>query len=261
MARKSSSSALWQTLQPCRSHKLRMMETALTITALDVRYGPVQATRSVDLTAAKGGVTALLGANGAGKTSTVMAIAGARKISGGSVSIFGTDMTGATPDAIVRAGVAISPEGRRVFAALSVEDNLTLAGSVIGDAATASARKAAMMERFPILGERRRQLAGLLSGGEQQMLAVARALMSGPRLLLMDEPSLGLAPQMVDTIFGIVEELRDVGISILLVEQNATLALDVADHAVVLANGAVAAAGPPEDLKNDKLLQAAYLAA
>jgi branched-chain amino acid transport system ATP-binding protein len=228
------------------------MDAALTIKGLDVRYGPVQATRGVDLTAALGGVTALLGANGAGKTSTVMAIAGARKIFAGSVSIFGQDMTGATPAAIVRAGV---------FSALSVEDNLTLAGSVIGDATTANTRKAAMMERFPILGERRKQLAGLLSGGEQQMLAVARALMSGPRLLLMDEPSLGLAPQMVDTIFGIIEELRDEGISILLVEQNATLALDVADHAVVLANGAVAASGPPEELKNDKLLQAAYLAA
>ncbi|QJF52329.1 ABC transporter ATP-binding protein [Roseobacter ponti] len=237
------------------------METALTIKGLDVRYGPVQATRGVDLTAAVGGVTALLGANGAGKTSTVMAIAGALRISGGSVSIFGQDMTGAAPDAIVRAGVAISPEGRRVFSALSVEDNLTLAGSVVADTATALDRKNAMMQRFPILGERRRQLAGLLSGGEQQMLAVARALMSGPRLLLMDEPSLGLAPQMVDAIFAIIEELREEGISILLVEQNATLALDVADHAVILANGAVAAAGAPDDLKNDKLLQAAYLAA
>ncbi|WP_295312068.1 ABC transporter ATP-binding protein [Roseobacter sp.] len=237
------------------------METALTIRGLDVRYGPVQATRGVDLTAAVGGVTALLGANGAGKTSTVMAIAGALRISGGSVSIFGQDMTGAAPDAIVRAGVAISPEGRRVFSALSVEDNLTLAGSVVADTATALDRKNAMMQRFPILGERRKQLAGLLSGGEQQMLAVARALMSGPRLLLMDEPSLGLAPQMVDAIFAIIEELRDEGISILLVEQNATLALDVADHAVILANGAVAAAGAPDDLKNDKLLQAAYLAA
>jgi branched-chain amino acid transport system ATP-binding protein len=237
------------------------METALTLKGLNVRYGPVQATRDVDLMAVKGGVTALLGANGAGKTSTVMAIAGARKIAGGTVSIFGQDMTGATPDAIVRAGVAICPEGRRVFSALSVEDNLTLAGSVVAEAGIAATRKAAMMARFPILGERRRQLAGLLSGGEQQMLAVARALMSGPRLLLMDEPSLGLAPQMVDTIFGIIEELRDEGISILLVEQNATLALDIADHAVVLANGAVAAAGPPSELKNDKLLQAAYLAA
>lgn len=237
------------------------METALDIKGLDVRYGPVRAVRGVDLTAAKGGVTALLGANGAGKTSTVMAIAGARRISGGRVSIFGQDMTGAAPDAIVRAGVAISPEGRRVFSALSVEDNLTLAGSVLGDPAMAATRKVAMMERFPILGERRRQLAGLLSGGEQQMLAVARALMSGPRLLLMDEPSLGLAPMMVDAIFAIVEELREEGISILLVEQNATLALDVADHAIVLANGAVAAAGPPSELKNDALLQAAYLAA
>lgn len=237
------------------------METALTLSALDVRYGPVRAVRSVDLTVAKGSVTALLGANGAGKTSTVMAITGARKIADGSVSIFGQNMTGAAPDAIVRAGVAISPEGRRVFAALSVEDNLTLAGSVLGDKALAATRRTAMMERFPILADRRKQLSGLLSGGEQQMLAVARALMSGPKLLLMDEPSLGLAPQMVDAIFDIVEELRNEGISILLVEQNATLALEIADHAVVLANGAVAASGTPDELKNDKLLRAAYLAA
>jgi len=237
------------------------METALTLKSIDVRYGPVPAVRGVDLTVAQGSVTALLGANGAGKTSTVMAIAGAQRISSGSISVFGNDMTGATPDAIVRAGVAISPEGRRVFSALSVEDNLTLAGSVIGHKSLASERRAAMMARFPILAERRRQLSGLLSGGEQQMLAVARALMSGPKLLLMDEPSLGLAPQMVDAIFEIIEELRTEGISILLVEQNATLALEIADHAVVLANGAVAAAGTPNELKNDKLLRAAYLAA
>lgn len=237
------------------------METALSLKALDVRYGPVQAVRGVDLTVAQGSVTALLGANGAGKTSTVMAVAGARRISGGTVSIFGQDMTGATPDAVVRAGVAISPEGRRVFGALSVEDNLTLAGSVLGDTVLAAQRRAAMMDRFPILAERRKQLSGLLSGGEQQMLALARALMSGPKLLLMDEPSLGLAPQMVDAVFGIIEELRSEGISILLVEQNATLALEVADHAVVLANGSVAAAGTPDELKNDTLLRAAYLAA
>lgn len=238
-----------------------MMEAALNVKGLSVRYGAIQATAGVDVSVRAGGVTALLGANGAGKTSTVMAIAGARAIAEGTVSIFGQDMTGATPDAIVRAGVAISPEGRRLFAALSVEDNLTLAGSVIKDSALAAERKAAMMERFPILAERRRQLAGFLSGGEQQMLAVARALMSGPRLMLMDEPSLGLAPQMVDQIFDIIEELRDEGISILLVEQNATLALDIADHAVVLANGRVAASGTPDALKNDTLLRAAYLAA
>lgn len=237
------------------------METALSVRGLDVSYGPIRAAQGVDLSVAVGGVTALLGANGAGKTSTVMAIAGARRISGGSVSLFGRDITGASADDIVRAGVAISPEGRRIFAALTVEENLTLAGSVIGDAVLALTRKSAMMDRFPILGERRRQLAGLLSGGEQQMLAVARALMSGPRLLLMDEPSLGLAPQMVDTIFGIIEELRSEGIPILLVEQNASLALEIADHAVVLANGEVAASGAPDDLKHDKLLHAAYLAA
>jgi branched-chain amino acid transport system ATP-binding protein len=238
-----------------------MSDAALEIRGLEVRYGPIRAVRGVDLTVAAGGVTALLGANGAGKTTTVMAAAGARRIARGSVAFFGRDMTGAPADAIVRAGVAISPEGRRIFASLSVEENLVVAGSVVADKRVAADRRAAMMERFPILGERRRQLAGLLSGGEQQMLAVARALMSAPRLLLLDEPSLGLAPQMVDRIFEIVESLREDGIAVLLVEQNATLALDVADHAVVLANGAVAAAGAPRDIADDSLLRAAYLAA
>ncbi len=238
-----------------------MSGNALEVRQLEVRYGPVRAAIKIDLDVAPGSVTTLLGANGAGKTSTVMAVAGARRIAGGSVSIFGKDMTGASAEDIVRAGVAIAPEGRRIFGSLSVEENLRLAGSVLEDAQLAGEKSAAMMQRFPVLGERRRQLAGLLSGGEQQMLAVARALMSQPRLLLMDEPSLGLAPQMVDQIFAIIEELRQEGISILLVEQNAALALDVADHAVVLANGEVAAAGAPADLKNDSLLHAAYLAA
>ncbi|QBX99904.1 ABC transporter ATP-binding protein [Rhodophyticola sp. CCM32] len=237
------------------------METALDIQGLHVRYGPIRAVQGVDLSVPNGGITALLGANGAGKTTTVMAVAGTLPVASGTVSIFGTDMTEATPDAIVRAGVAISPEGRRVFAQLSVEENLVLAGSVLRDDALSARRVADMKERFPILGERSRQMAGLLSGGEQQMLAVARALMSGPRLLLLDEPSLGLAPQVVDQIFDIVEELKADGISVLLVEQNAALALDIADHAVVLANGTVAAAGAPSDLANDAVLRSAYLAA
>ncbi|WP_420583860.1 ABC transporter ATP-binding protein [Ruegeria sp.] len=233
----------------------------MDIAALDVRYGPVRAVRGVDLVVPQGGITALLGANGAGKTSTVMAIAGVVTPVAGTVAIFGRNLTNATPDAIVRAGVAICPEGRRIFASLTVEENLILAGSAAGNPETAATRRAALMERFPILGERRKQLAGLLSGGEQQMLAVARALMSEPQLLLMDEPSLGLAPQMVDTVFGIIEGLRAEGISILLVEQNAALALEVADHAVVLANGAVAASGAPGDLAGNDILKSAYLAA
>lgn len=237
------------------------METALDIQGLHVRYGPIRAVQGIDLSVPKGGITALLGANGAGKTTTVMAIAGAIPVASGTVSLFGTDMTGAAPDAIVRAGVAISPEGRRVFAQLTVEENLILAGSILGDDTLSTKRVAEMKERFPILGERSRQMAGLLSGGEQQMLAVGRALMSGPRLLLLDEPSLGLAPQVVDQIFDIVEELKSDGISVLLVEQNAALALDIADHAVVLANGTVAAAGAPTDLANDAVLKSAYLAA
>ena len=237
-----------------------MTDAVLEVDALDVRYGQVHAVRSVSLSVAPGGVTALLGSNGAGKTSTVMAVAGARAITDGRVHIFGRDMTGSAPEDIVRAGVAISAEGRRIFASLSVEENLKVAGAVVPDPVVEAERRAALMERFPILGQRRRQLAGLLSGGEQQMLAVARALMSAPRLLLLDEPSLGLAPQMVDRIFDIVEELRDEGISILLVEQNATLALQVADHAVVLANGAVAAAGASASIANDAVLQDAYLA-
>ncbi|MEM1160157.1 MAG: ABC transporter ATP-binding protein [Pseudomonadota bacterium] len=238
-----------------------MTDAVLQVDALDVRYGQVGAVRGVSLSVSPGGVTALLGANGAGKTSTVMAVAGARAVASGTVRIFGRDMTGATPEDIIRAGVAISAEGRRIFASLSVEENLKVAGAVVPDADTAAERRAVLMDRFPILGERRRQLAGLLSGGEQQMLAVARALMSAPRLLLLDEPSLGLAPQMVDRIFDIVEELRDEGISILLVEQNATLALQVASHAVVLANGAVAASGDPQSIANDAVLREAYLAA
>ncbi|MCY3984695.1 MAG: ABC transporter ATP-binding protein [Roseovarius sp.] len=237
------------------------METALDIKSLDVRYGPVRAVRGIDLMVPMAGITALLGANGAGKTSTVMAITGVVPVTSGTVSIFGRDMTAAAPDAIIRAGVAISPEGRRIFASLTVEENLILAGSAAGAPETAAALRVSLMERFPILGERRRQLAGLLSGGEQQMLAVARALMSEPRLLLMDEPSLGLAPQMVDAVFAIIEELRNEGISILLVEQNAALALEVADHAVVLANGEVAAAGAPANLTGEDILKSAYLAA
>lgn len=236
------------------------MEIALETKSLSVSYGAIHAVRGIDLSVAKGEVTALLGANGAGKSSTLMAIAGATPVASGSVSIFGADMTNAAPDAIVRSGVGVCAEGRRIFTQLTVEENLKLAGSIIGNNNTRDKLIEQMQTRFPILGERRTQLAGLLSGGEQQMLAVARALMNRPRLLLMDEPSLGLAPQIVDQIFDIIEELKSEGISILLVEQNAALALDICDYAVILANGAVAAEGKPDQLTSDNVLTSAYLA-
>lgn len=237
------------------------MDIILEAKNLKVHYGRIQAVRGIDLKVHKSGVTALLGANGAGKTSTVMAIVGAATSVSGQISIFGKDFTNASPDEIIRAGVAITPEGRRIFSSLTVEENLILAGYSFGASKQSTRRSAMLLERFPILGERRYQLAGLLSGGEQQMLAVARALICDPKLILMDEPSLGLAPQMVDMMFSIIEELRVEGISILLVEQNAALALEIADHAVVLANGKVAASGVPSEIMGEGILKSAYLAA
>ncbi len=233
----------------------------LDVKALDVRYGAVQAVRGVSLSVAPGSVTALLGANGAGKTTTLMAVAGARRISAGDVLIDGGSVTGMPPESIVRHGVGVSPEGRRVFAALTVTENLVLAGRSHADRAEVARRRDEMMTRFPVLGERRRQKAGLLSGGEQQMLAVARALMGRPRLLLLDEPSLGLAPQMVDRVFELIAELRAEGIGILLVEQNVPRSLEVADHGVVLANGRVSLEGTARQLAASDDVRSAYLAA
>ena len=233
----------------------------LRVAGLDVHYGPVHAVRGVDLAVAAGSVTALLGANGAGKTTTLMAIAGARRVSGGAIELEGRSILGASVEDLVRSGIGVVPEGRRVFASLTVEENLTVAGSQLGDAVRSAKRRAAMMERFPILAERRRQRAGLLSGGEQQMLSLARALIAEPKLLLLDEPSLGLAPQMVATVFDIIEELRASGIAILLVEQNVPMSLEVADHAVVLLNGRVALSGTGAELEGSDLVREAYMAA
>jgi branched-chain amino acid transport system ATP-binding protein len=233
----------------------------LSVTGLNVHYGPIHAVRGVDLEVGEGSVTALLGANGAGKTSTLMAVAGARKVSGGDVVLAGQSIAGRHPEDNVRAGIAVVPEGRRVFAALSVEENLRIAGTLVADPAVSAERRQAMMERFPVLGERRSQKAGLLSGGEQQMLAVARALMSAPRLLLLDEPSLGLAPMMVNRVFDIIDELKESGLAILLVEQNVPMSLEVADRVVVLTNGRVTASGSAAELAGSDLLRHGYMAA
>jgi len=232
----------------------------LEVTGLRVRYGPIEAVRGLDLTVASGEIVALLGPNGAGKSSTLNAIAGLVPVAGGTVTFDGTDVTGLPAEALARRGVGLVPEGRRVFSGLTVAENLTLGGAAHAGPAERRNRVAEMQTRFPILAERRDQRAGLLSGGEQQMLAIARALMARPRLLLMDEPSLGLAPQMVERVFDLIADMRAEGITILLVEQNVPMSLDVADHAVVLANGRAALAGDAANLAASDAVREAYLA-
>jgi branched-chain amino acid transport system ATP-binding protein len=233
----------------------------LAVRGLKARYGPVEAVKGVDLSLGPGEILAMIGANGAGKTTTIMAIMGLVRPSGGSVEFDGRAISGLPPEKIARLGIALSPEGRRVFANLTVEENLRLGGAIFCDAAELERRSDAQYARFPILGERRRQKAGLLSGGEQQMLAISRALMGAPRLLLLDEPSLGLAPKITAEIFALLAGLKAEGLSILLVEQNVAQALALADRAVVVANGLVKAEGPAAKIRDSELVRSAYMAA
>jgi branched-chain amino acid transport system ATP-binding protein len=232
----------------------------LEVRGLQVRYGAVEAVRGLDLTVGKGQIVALLGANGAGKTSTLSAIAGLVPAAGGTISFEGAAITGLPAETLARRGIGLVPEGRRIFASLSVAENLILGGAVHAAPPERRARLERMEDRFPILAERRHQKAGLLSGGEQQMLAIARALMAGPRLLLMDEPSLGLAPQMVERVFDLIVALRDEGLTILLVEQNVPMSLDIADRGVVLANGRAVLSGTAADLAASDKIRSAYMA-
>ena len=220
----------------------------LAVDALTVAYGAVTAVRGVSLTVADGEIVAALGPNGAGKTTLLRTIAGALKPRSGAVRFDGASIAGLTPEAVLRRGIALVPEGRHIFPKLTVEENLAIGGITRRDADEVRGDTQRWFERFPILGERSGQLAGTLSGGEQQQLAVARALMSRPRLLLLDEPSLGLAPIFVDRIFELVTELRAAGTTILLVEQNVHRALEVADRAYVLSVGSVVASGSTDTL-------------
>ncbi|MCS6836175.1 MAG: ABC transporter ATP-binding protein [Anaerolineae bacterium] len=233
---------------------------ALELKNLSVAYGAIRALNDLNLTVDKGEIVTLIGANGAGKSTTLRAISRIVNPSQGQILIDGQDVTRQPPDAIVRMGIAHVPEGRRVLARQTVEDNLFLGAYVRND------NKAAIQgdihkqyERFPRLRERRTQLAGTLSGGEQQMLAIARALMSRPRILLLDEPSLGLAPLIVREIFSIIRELNREGVTILLVEQNAQLALQTASRGYVLEAGDCTISGPASELARDERVRKAYL--
>lgn len=231
----------------------------LEITDLAVHYGLIQAVRGISLTVEAGEIVALLGANGAGKSTTLKAIVGLVPPAGGTIRFDGQRLDDARTEEIVSRGVTLVPEGRRVFPSLTAQENLRL-GAASGRAGKSwTEDRDEMFALFPILAERQNQLAGTLSGGQQQQLAIARALMSHPALLLMDEPSLGLAPQIVDTIFELIERLRQRGQTILLVEQNAAAALDIADRAYVLANGTMAMQGAAAELRASGHIAKAYL--
>ena len=233
----------------------------LEISDLVTAYGKIEALKGVSLRAEQGRITCLLGPNGAGKTTLMMSIAGILKTQRGSIRLDGAELTGLTPARIVTAGVALVPENRLVFPRMSVRENLLAGAYQRGDRAEVAVDVERMHARFPRLRERREQLAGTLSGGEQQMLAVARALMSRPRVLLMDEPSLGLAPLVVAEIFRIVAELNRDGTTIFLVEQNAHMALQVAHHFYLMEQGRVTFSGTPGQLAEDEVIQRAYLGA
>jgi len=231
----------------------------LRVEDLSIRYGHVQALERVSLEVRAGEVVTLIGANGAGKSTALRSISRTVPIHSGHIAFEARDISGARPSDVVRLGIAQVPEGRRMLARQTVLDNLVLGAYTRSDASEIQADIERQFGRFPRLADRRNQLAGTLSGGEQQMLAIARALMSRPRLLLLDEPSLGLAPLIVRGIFDIIGDLHQSGVTILLVEQNARLALQIADRAYVLEAGRLTISGPSSELLNDERVRRAYL--
>jgi branched-chain amino acid transport system ATP-binding protein len=234
-------------------------ELVLSVLDLSVSYGAIRALRGISLEIGKGQVVALIGSNGAGKTSTLRALSGMLRATGGRVTFRGEDTTELKAHALVQRGMAHAPEGRGIFQNLSVAENLDLGAYLRKDKAEVASDREYCFRLFPLLSERYKQMAGTLSGGEQQMLAIARALMSRPELLLLDEPSLGLAPQIVERIFSTLREVNARGVSILLVEQNAHLALSLAHHAYVLETGEILLSGPSRELAADARVRRAYL--
>lgn len=231
----------------------------LKIQQLRVSYGGIQALRGIDLEVPDGKIVTLIGANGAGKSTTLRTISGLVKAESGSIQWNGEELLGKPIDKIISAGIAMSPEGRRVFADLTVLENLKLGAYLRKDKAEIEKDLKWVYELFPRLEERNWQSAGTLSGGEQQMLAVARGLMSRPKILLLDEPSMGLAPIIVNQIYDLIRQIRDSGITVLLVEQNARKALGICDYAYVLENGKINLSGAGDELLRSDAVRKAYL--
>jgi branched-chain amino acid transport system ATP-binding protein len=230
----------------------------LSVSDMVVRYRAITAVRGVGFSVDHGDVVAIVGPNGAGKTSLLSAIAGVVSPSAGTIAFDGKPLLGLALENVVREGIALVPEGRHIFASLTVLENLLLGATIRNDPESVRTDIERSFETFPILSARRKQPAGQLSGGEQQQLAIARALLSRPKLLMLDEPSLGLAPTIVDQVYGLLRALRDTGISILLVEQNAERAFSLATQAYVMRGGAFALGGTPAELKDHVNFDAAY---
>jgi len=235
------------------------MKEMLSLKNVQVHYGAIQAVRGIGLSVWEGEIVTLLGPNGAGKSSTLLAIMGLVQPSEGEIYFEDQPISGAATEDIVRRGMTLVPEGRRVFPSLTVAENLRLGAGFRKDHDGVASTLRSVFEMFPILDERKNQQAGSLSGGEQQQLSIGRALMSNPRMLLLDEPSLGLAPLIVDTVFMLIARLRSQGLTILLVEQNAERSLEIADRAYVFTNGEIRLSGTAEDLSRTDDMMRAYM--
>ncbi|WDG77781.1 ABC transporter ATP-binding protein [Pseudomonas chlororaphis] len=236
-----------------------MSEPLLKIDSLQVRYGAIEAVKSLDLRIAEGERVTLIGANGAGKTSSLKALTGLLPAAQGQIHFAGRPVLGLAPHELLRQGIAMVPEGRGIFARMTVLENLQAGAFLRRDRAQVNREIRQLFEHFPRLEERLQQSAGLLSGGEQQMLALARALLSRPRLLVLDEPSMGLAPIMVEKLFQVIDDVCRQGMTLLLVEQNARLALQVTDRAYVMDTGRISLSGASRELLDDPEVRAAYL--
>ena len=236
-----------------------MAQTLLEVSGLQVAYGGIQAVKGVDFEVREGELVSLIGSNGAGKTTTMKAITGTQPLHEGDIHYLGQSIKGKGPWDLVQQGLVMVPEGRGVFARMTITENLQMGAYTRNDKAGIAADIEKMFALFPRLRERKDQLAGTMSGGEQQMLAMARALMSQPKVLLLDEPSMGLSPIMVDKIFEVVRDVYAQGVTVLLVEQNASRALAIADRGYVMESGLITLAGPGKDLLNDPGVRAAYL--